>query len=419
MPPNQPSERPVRPPPSSGQIVLRRKTLLVSTALTALTLAWAGAATWYIASRDELAIRFFAAETELRYTYEDRISDLKGRLEREITHNLVERNGFAARAEALARRQVEIESRQSWLSGLAERMLGRETTAALPDLPGRPMAAGDPRPTLPVEAGVKPAPITEPFGLRPTSSPGPETGAVRPPDRLTAVERSLERSSAQAVRMADLFRRAAEERASRLRLALDATGLDLRRLSGPREAAVGGPLVPVPSGFVSPIFGSVMSGVDAGLGEFERLHATARTLPLGRPVAALEPTSGFGYRVDPFTRTPALHTGLDFRAETGSPVRVTAAGRVVTADYVAGYGNLIEVDHGNGVATRYGHLSGFLVTPGATVEAGQLVGRAGSTGRSTGPHLHYEVRIEGEPVNPARFLEAGRLLASSATPEQR
>ena len=104
---------------------------------------------------------------------------------------------------------------------------------------------------------------------------------------------------------------------------------------------------------------------------------------------------------------------LDFRAETGTPVRATGAGRVIEADWVGGYGQMIEIDHGGGVTTRYGHLSAYGVAVGARVETGQVIGRAGSTGRSTGPHLHYETRINGEAVNPARFLEAGRLLVDS------
>ena len=399
------------PEPATG-IVIRRRTLVVGLALGGLALAWAGAATWYIASRDEIALRFFATQTELRYAYEDRIGELKTRLEREITQNLVERNGFAARADALARRQVEIESRQSWLGGLTERLLGRDAPAQAD--PVRRSAGGTESRPIPA-AGSKPAPLPDTFGLRPTSPPNEEADTSRPPDRLGAIERSLERAASGAVQTADLLRQFGLERAAQIRMALDATGLDVSRRAGPHPAAMGGPLVPVPSGFDSAVFGTVMSAVDADLGEVERLTATARTLPLARPLAtALEPTSGFGYRVDPFTRAPALHTGLDLRAEIGTPVRVTAAGRVVTAEYTAGYGNLVEVDHGNGVATRYGHLSSIAVAPGTVIEIGQVVGRAGSTGRSTGAHLHYEVRIGGEPVNPVRFLDAGRLLGALA-----
>ncbi len=109
-----------------------------------------------------------------------------------------------------------------------------------------------------------------------------------------------------------------------------------------------------------------------------------------------------------------MHSGIDFRAEQGSPVRSTAPGRVVGAEYSGGYGNMVEIDHGNGITTRYAHLSAILVSEGQQVAQGTVVGRVGSTGRSTGPHLHYETRIEGDAVDPQRFLRAGnRFLAQN------
>ncbi len=106
-----------------------------------------------------------------------------------------------------------------------------------------------------------------------------------------------------------------------------------------------------------------------------------------------------------------MHTGLDFRAEHGAPVRASGAGQVVGAEYAGGYGYMVEIDHGNGVSTRYAHLSAITVSAGETVETGAVLGRAGSTGRSTGPHLHYETRIDGEAVDPQRFLRAGARLS--------
>ena len=108
-----------------------------------------------------------------------------------------------------------------------------------------------------------------------------------------------------------------------------------------------------------------------------------------------------------------MHTGVDLREEPGAPIYATAPGRVTVADAAGGYGNMVEIDHGNGLRTRYGHLSKIEVAEDATVKAGDVIGRAGSTGRSTGTHLHYEVRVEGEAVDPTRFLEAGAKLAEA------
>jgi murein DD-endopeptidase MepM/ murein hydrolase activator NlpD len=123
-------------------------------------------------------------------------------------------------------------------------------------------------------------------------------------------------------------------------------------------------------------------------------------------------SSPFGMRLDPFLGRPAIHTGIDMRGETGEPVHATATGRVSIAGREGGYGNMVEVTHGNGLATRYGHLSEIDVKVGQTVRIGEIIGRIGSTGRSTGPHLHYETRINDEPVDPQKFLRAGIRLGS-------
>jgi len=110
--------------------------------------------------------------------------------------------------------------------------------------------------------------------------------------------------------------------------------------------------------------------------------------------------------MDPFFRALAMHTGVDLRSNMGEPVRATAAGKVVVAGWSGGYGKMVEIDHGNGLATRYGHLSTIEVTEGQTVHLYQVIGRVGSTGRSTGPHLHYETRVDGDAVDPQKFLRA-------------
>lgn len=126
------------------------------------------------------------------------------------------------------------------------------------------------------------------------------------------------------------------------------------------------------------------------------------TTPVAGPVG-----SGFGFRTDPFTGRGALHTGLDFPADVGTPIVAAAGGMVVTTEVHPGYGNMVEVDHGNGLVTRYAHASKVLVKTGDLVKRGQAVAQVGNTGRSTGPHLHFEVLVDRVPQNPARFL-AGR-----------
>jgi len=131
-------------------------------------------------------------------------------------------------------------------------------------------------------------------------------------------------------------------------------------------------------------------------------------LPTALPVEAQWNASGFGWRIDPFTGEQAMHEGIDFIAETGTPIHAAAAGIVVTVERHPQYGNLVEIDHGNELITRYAHASKVLVKQGALVKRGQKIAEVGSTGRSTGPHLHFEVRFKGIAQNPNRFLQNAR-----------
>jgi murein DD-endopeptidase MepM/ murein hydrolase activator NlpD len=136
-------------------------------------------------------------------------------------------------------------------------------------------------------------------------------------------------------------------------------------------------------------------------------------VPTEEPVAGGRIGSQFGFRIDPITGRRAMHTGLDFPADTGTPILAAAGGVVVVQEYHAAYGNMVEIDHGNDLITRYAHASKVHVSKGDIVKRGQHIADVGSTGRSTGPHLHFEVWVSGVPQDPRRFLEAGEQLARS------
>lgn len=173
------------------------------------------------------------------------------------------------------------------------------------------------------------------------------------------------------------------------------------------EADTGGPLIAVndPSKFDTKV-----KDLDKALDRLDLLKAEIRKVPIANPAPGSVVTSGFGVRRDPILGISALHPGIDFRDPVGSDVPATAAGVVTRAGWAGGYGNMVELDHGGGYATRYAHLSEIDVKVGDKVKLGQTLGRTGSTGRSTGPHLHYEVRHNGKPVNPVAFLKAGRII---------
>jgi murein DD-endopeptidase MepM/ murein hydrolase activator NlpD len=135
-------------------------------------------------------------------------------------------------------------------------------------------------------------------------------------------------------------------------------------------------------------------------------------VPTQKPVALGNLGSEFGWRVDPISGHSALHTGLDFQADRGTPILAAAGGVVVTQVYHPEYGNTVEVDHGNDLVTRYAHASAVFVRQGDLVKRGQKIAEVGSTGRSTGPHLHFEVLVQGIPQDPQKFLAAGDQVAS-------
>ncbi|HEY1144182.1 MAG TPA: M23 family metallopeptidase [Sphingomicrobium sp.] len=141
--------------------------------------------------------------------------------------------------------------------------------------------------------------------------------------------------------------------------------------------------------------------------KLDSLASGAIAIPSDKPVRTAAFTSGYGVRSDPFRGSAAMHPGIDLAGPYGTPIYATADGTVLRAGWNnGGYGNLIEIDHGRGIATRYGHLSAVLVHAGDHIARGQLIARMGSTGRSTGSHLHYEVRIDGKPVNPIPFMKS-------------
>lgn len=138
-------------------------------------------------------------------------------------------------------------------------------------------------------------------------------------------------------------------------------------------------------------------------------------IPSGRPVERLSLTSNFGVRSDPFNGSARMHKGIDIPGPVGTPIYATADGIVARAGWASGYGNLVEISHGNGMETRYGHMSKLIVAPNSRVRRGQIIGLMGSTGRSTGSHLHYEVRVAGNAINPLPFVASSDYLVALNT----
>lgn len=229
-----------------------------------------------------------------------------------------------------------------------------------------------------------------------TAADGDRIGALGPA-ALRAVE---ERQDRFARRLAALV----TQRAAKVEKAIRSFGLKPEQIAARSgRTAQGGPYIPLDGGDAPE--DEALLALSGALARLNALEQGLMAIPSGRPTESPMLTSSYGYRRDPFNGRAAFHAGVDFRGRYGQPILAAAAGKVSFVGGRQGYGKVIEIDHGHGIMTRYAHLSGFGVHPGHQVARGDAIGRMGSTGRSTGTHLHFEVRVGGNPINPRRFLE--------------
>ena len=215
---------------------------------------------------------------------------------------------------------------------------------------------------------------------------------------------ALARLEARQLAFVENLTRYADRRTARAGMALRRLGLDPNSMIAAARTAQGGPFEKVSTsrdGTLDPRF----ERMALSLARMSTLEDGLNGVPQFMPADMRMISSGFGYRSDPFNGHAAMHPGLDFRGPVGSPIHAAADGRVSFVGMRSGYGKVVEISHGNGLLTRYAHMSAWKARVGQRVEAGAVIGLIGSTGRSTGPHLHFEVRINDRAVNPRPFLE--------------
>jgi murein DD-endopeptidase MepM/ murein hydrolase activator NlpD len=215
--------------------------------------------------------------------------------------------------------------------------------------------------------------------------------------------RGLAEMEARQLAFVERLTRFADARARRAETAMRKLNLDPQSMSRAAQQAMGGPFEALAAtDNIDPRF----ERLGLSLARMTVLERALDGIPQVVPASVRAITSGFGYRRDPFNGRGAMHAGIDFKGAIGSPIFAAAGGRVSFAGQKSGYGNAIDITHGNGMLPRYAHLSRIGVKVGQQVAAGITIGGLGSTGRSTGPHLHFEVRINDRAVNPRPFLEA-------------
>jgi murein DD-endopeptidase MepM/ murein hydrolase activator NlpD len=417
---------------------------------------------------DTLVGRLIGDQERMRQAYEQQLAAERRNAEREAASQSSARKAIEARLGELLARQARLETRTEKVARLLKDTSGEAAPQAWAkasptrpeSTPGRqaeqvPTLSSDPQLAITKLTGQKPRPVEDSVNLssyaeepavrpRPPATQPPAAGAVlrdgaegaelRPNaraddlpaaasvaaahlpqsvDTLTNALDRVEHLQVEALRQANA--RAATT-LDRIRVALRRSGLDPSRFAklSAKGRGVGGPFVPLPSGTSASDFDAQSRLLEARLEEHDALSRTLSAVPIRQPFPGeIQVNSPFGPRRDPFGMGWALHPGVDLHAAEGTIVRATAAGKVTRAGYAGGYGNMVEIDHGEGLSTRYGHLSAILVSDGEVVAAGTPIGRVGSTGRSTGPHLHYETRIDGVPVDPMRFLDASPVLLAA------
>jgi len=367
-------------------------------------------ATSYLVLRDDLIGATTARQARMQQAYEDRISALRAQVDRITSRQLLDQKLMETKVSELLERQNQLSQRHGRLGPLLDRAES-EVGAAPDDTPPdrkpehRADATGGISQAQSYSVASLAAKDTRPFSLWLTRSDPleVESAADRADKLFVSINKSLKSIESEQLSRITTLADNAYKNADAITQALEAAGLPVDSEFG--KSDVGGPLIPLDS---SMIFDSKVKELDEALDALDHLKKEARQLPLANPAPGRSVTSPFGVRTDPILGTAALHSGMDFRAPMGMPAKVTAPGVVTKAGWNGGYGRMVEVDHGNGFATRYGHLSEIDVAVGQKVDAGTIIGKTGSSGRSTGPHLHYEVRHNGEAIDPLRFLTVGK-----------
>ncbi|MEO0544626.1 MAG: M23 family metallopeptidase [Pseudomonadota bacterium] len=366
-------------------------------AALALTIMLAGSvgylgATAYLIFRDDIINASLMRQARMQYAYEDRISALRSQVDRITSHRLLDQQFVESKIAELSSRQEVLAARASSITPLLERASGLKGTTTLPTtLPPvpklRPGASTDEQASL-IDTTLRTGSIE--------TSAGGLASLENMQSRLAKIEQD------QLWEIATLTQAAHSTQNDMLKAA-EAAGLPI---SAHSMSAKGGPFVPAKDQVVTE-FDSRLAELGSALRSLDEARTAIKAFPIAHPAPGQAVTSHFGTRRDPINGKRAFHAGTDFRTPIGLPIYATAAGTVIRTGRAGGYGKLVEIEHANGFKTRYAHLSRILVSKGQKVTAGEHIAAAGNTGRSTGPHLHYEVRRNDKPTNPMAYVKAG------------
>jgi len=378
-------------------------------------------ATAYLVFRDDLISASFANQARVKHEYEDRIAALRTKLDRVTSRQLLDQQAIESRVHELMARQDNIGNRSNRLTNLVgeAKKRGLNAKRATGDIPVPTLnpvkVRTDNITTGSIDTSNANLQIASNFQLNSnnnTISAPAKASNPYSPELTSNFTQQLFGEVAQQIGMIDTSQRdevdqlriAAASKAAKITNILKSTGVKVPQMP---KNNVGGPFVPLDH---SVPFEAHLEALESTLNHYDNISGIARKMPFANPIPGAKLSSRFGHRTDPFNGRSAMHSGLDFKATTGTPVLATGDGVIVKAGRKGGYGKIVEVKHKDGFITRYAHLSRILVKNGQRVRLGQRIGKVGSTGRSTGPHLHYEIRKNNKAHNPSKYMKVGSKL---------
>ena len=362
------------------------------------------AGTGYLMFRDDLLTAAMARQVEIQYDYEDRISLLRSEIDRVTSRHIVETQSIEGQVSSLLERQDGLRRQQVLLDDLVDRARAQGISFASVVVP-TPV----PRPAVAPAASASESATVSTNDTKPLLSGADKAVPSKDPNTIQPVLKDLRTSLDQFEQLQAMavhaLKVASAREARRLASAMQNFGVKppqapVGLIDEKAETAQGGPFIPADT----PNLLNSMVTIQQTLQHIDLLKRSSMTIPIHKPVPIMKVTSSYGYRVDPFLKKPGFHAGIDLRGAEGSPVMAAGTGKITHAGKKGGYGLMVEISHGGKLKTRYGHLSSINVTPNQIVSAGDIIGQIGSTGRSTGPHLHYETVRNGKTVDPMTFL---------------
>ncbi|WP_342642473.1 M23 family metallopeptidase [Rhodoligotrophos ferricapiens] len=403
-------------------------------------LFWFAYATVNVAFKDQIIALNRKHLAEVKHAYESRLSEMRDAVEALNARLLLDQDAYLSKVddlrlhyESLLSRQERLETYffQGWQPTVPLGELATEAPAPPEELREEPHGQSGGKPTTEPESSQENSAPSQPARrdrtpvAKPNSKPK-DQGSLRPGSMLDRYREPFETADEAMRPLTDIgdLSSSLDHRQGNFVTALERQVLDnitilkgsmkrmglspklVERAQSPPENAIGGPFIPAPVTYPGDSMLARLEELEVQRGYGLELREAVLSLPIWLPLATSRVTSGFGLRRDPFRRRLALHSGIDLKSHYGAPVRATAAGIVMEAQWMAGYGKMVAIHHDKGLSTRYAHLSTISVVPGQRVVKGLIIGRLGNTGRSTGAHLHYETRVNGRAVDPKRFWQA-------------